>query len=89
MAEWSKALDPVVQVGSPLHVNSAYFASRSFYLHSLKVVPWVETFISQFWLLLVQNEVTPCKQCEDWGPCKKRENLFNYSMVTRNLIELI
>ena len=37
----------------------------------------------------VQNEVTPCKQCEDLGPCKKRENLFNYSMVTRNLIKLI
>ena len=20
--------------------------------------------------IAVQNEVTPCKQCEDWGPCK-------------------
>ena len=35
--------------------------------------------------LKVQNEVTPCNQCEFRGPCKKRENLFNYSMITRNL----
>ena len=27
----------------------------------------------------------PPQQCEDWGPCKRRENLFNSSMVTRNL----
>ena len=26
----------------------------------------------------------PPGQCEDWGPCKKRENLFSYSMINGN-----
>ena len=33
----------------------------------------------------VHIEATSPKQCEDWGPCKERENLFDYIMIARNL----
>ena len=47
--------EPTMMSPSPMNMQSQQF-----------MTPPAGQFPSQ-----VQNEVTPCKQCEDWGPCKK------------------
>ena len=59
MAEWSKELD-TRRVGWIPGDNRAFFASQSFYLHLLKVVFWVGTFVLQFWLLVYETRRAQC-----------------------------